>query len=139
MDYSKVSPALAAAFDDYQQEGRPALAAHQRTLGLVSVEPTAKPPRVVVFLHAAKGATLDHLADLGVEVNEGEGPIRTGIVPLDALSEVTDDPALERIVPARRLRPVMDVATVKVNVPRLRTTSRLTGRGVVICTVDTGI
>ncbi|HEX2043239.1 MAG TPA: S8 family serine peptidase [Acidimicrobiales bacterium] len=139
MDYSKVSPSLAAAFDDYQEQGRPALAAHQRTLGVVSVEPTAKPARVVAFLHAAGGASLDHLAELGVEVNEGEGPIRTGIVPLDVLSEVTDDPALARIVPARRLRPVMDVATVKVNVPQLRRTSRLSGRGVVVGTVDTGI
>ena len=139
MDYSKVSPSLAAAFDDYQEQGRPALAAHQRTLGVVSVEPTPKPPRVVVFLHAAEGANLDHLAPLGVEINEGEGPIRTGIVPMDVLSDITDDPALARIVPARRLRPVMDVASAKVNVPQLRRTSRLAGRGVVIGTVDTGI
>jgi subtilisin family serine protease len=139
VDYDKLSPLLAAALDDFEQGGRPALASRVRTLGLVSVEPTQKAPRVVVFVHTEEGADLGHLADQGVELNVGEGPIRTGIVNLDALGRLTDDPAVARVVPARRLRLLMDVASPKVGLPAFRKAAKLTGKGVVIGTVDTGI
>lgn len=138
MDYSKISPSLAAAFDDYRRDGRRGLASHQ-ALGLVSAGPAAKPARVIVFLQVARRRSLDHLAELGVEVNDGEGPIRTGIVPLETLGEVSDDRAVVRIVPAHRLEPVIDVASEKVHVPKLRKSAGLSGKGVVIGIVDTGI
>lgn len=139
MDYSKVSPSLAAAFDDYQRAGRRGLAPHKGSLGLVSIGLAAKPARVIVFLHTAKRRSLDHLGELGVEVNGGDGPIRTAIVPMDRLGDVSDDAAVVRIVGAHRLEPVLDVASETVGMPKLRKVSGLSGTGVVIGIVDTGI
>ena len=137
--YEKLSPALAAATDDFQRQGGPGLAGHAAALAVVTPERSVKPARVVVFLHAEAGASLDHLAGLGVEVNEGAGTIRTAIVPFEALDALSEDPAVSRIVPARPLRPLLDVATGVANVPAFRSRTGLTGRGVVVGVVDTGI
>lgn len=137
MDYGKLSPTLASALVDYQEGGRSALAAHVPTLGLVAIESPSKPSRVVVFVHCDEGADLGHLA--GVELNSTEGGIRTGIVDLDALDALSEEPAVTRIVPAERLRLLMDVAKPKVGIPAWRKSTKLSGKGVVIGTVDTGI
>ncbi|MFN2503109.1 MAG: S8 family serine peptidase [Acidimicrobiales bacterium] len=139
MNYEKVSPMLAAVLADFERTGRPGLRPHVSNLGLVSTEPTARPARVVVFLHVDAQADLEDLSEYGVEVNAGEGPIRTGIVPLDGIERLSEDPAVTRIVPARRLRPLLDVAVPAVGVPAMRKRGRLSGKGVVIGTVDTGI
>jgi len=140
MRFEKLSPALAAAAVDFQRAGRPGLAAHGHAMALVTVEQAAKPARVVVFLHTAgPDVDLDHLGELGVEVNGGTGAVRTGIVPLDSLDALSEDPSIVGIVPSRPLRPLMDVASGVVNLPALRSRTGLTGRGVVVGMVDTGI
>ncbi len=138
MDHVKLSPSLAAAYETFRARGRPALGALARDLGVVSGAPTPRPPRVVVFVHARDGASLDHLGELGVEVNPGQG-VRTAIAPLDALDALSEDPAVARVVASERLELAMDVASAKVGVPALRRSSGLSGRGVVVGIVDTGI
>ncbi|HWI04731.1 MAG TPA: hypothetical protein VNT52_13050, partial [Acidimicrobiales bacterium] len=76
MDYGKLSPTLAAALADFETGGRPALALHARTLGLVSTEVVSKPPRIVVFVHCDEDAESADLAVAGVEINQ---PERTGV------------------------------------------------------------
>lgn len=140
MRYEKLSPALVAAAEDFRQGGRGGLSSHRQTMAVVTQHAAVKPARVVVFLHTAgTGADLDHLADLGIEVNGGGDAIRTGIVPLESLDALSEDPAISRIVPARPLRPLMDVANAVANVPPFRGRSGLSGKGVVIGIVDTGI
>ncbi|HET7718846.1 MAG TPA: S8 family serine peptidase [Acidimicrobiales bacterium] len=139
MDYGKLSPALAAALADFETGGRPALALHARSLGLVSMDAGAKPPRIVVFVHCSEGAAASDLAVDGVEINQPAGAVRTGIVDLAALDALSENPAVSRIVPARRLRLLMDVAKTKVGVPAFRKKTKLSGKGVVIGIVDTGI
>ena len=140
MDYSKLSPALAAAVDEYQIDDFSGLARSAQQLGLVTTDArSVKPARVVAFLHVDADADVGRLADLGVEVNAGEGPIRTGIVNLEALDALTDDPSVHRVVPARHLRLLMDVAPAAVGLPTFVAKSKLTGKGVVIGVVDTGI
>jgi len=140
MRYDKLSPALAAAVDDYERAGRPGLARHGRVLALVTPEAVVKPARVVVFLHAADAdADLGHLADLGIEVNGGGGAIRTGLVPVESLDALSEDPSISRIVPSRPLRLLMDVAAGAVHLPAFRSGSGLTGSGVVVGIVDSGI
>jgi len=139
VDYGKIGPSLTAALHDFETGGRPALAGHLGTLGLVSTEQLTKPVRVVVFVHCDKGADLSHLTDAGVELNQDEGGIRTGIVDLTAVDALSEDAAVTRIVPAQRLRLLMDVAKPKVGVPAFRKATKLSGKGVVVGTVDTGI
>jgi len=139
MRYEKLSPALAAAVDDYERAGRPGLGAHRRSMALVTAEAAVKPARVVVFLHTAAEADLDHLHDLGVEVNDASGTVRTAIVPMERLDALSEDPAIHRIVPSRPLKPLLDVATGVVNVPAFRTRTGLTGKGVVVGVVDSGV
>lgn len=139
MRYDKLSPALAVAVEDFAREGGPGLAGHGRSMGVVTPDRAVKPARMVVFLHTQDGADLTHLGALGVEVNEGGGTVRTGIVPLGRLAEITEDPLIQRVVPARPLRLLMDVAAGASNVPAFRSRTGLTGRGVVVGIVDTGI
>ncbi|CAA9246270.1 MAG: Peptidase S8 and S53, subtilisin, kexin, sedolisin [uncultured Acidimicrobiales bacterium] len=140
MRYAKLSPDLAAAAADFRTSGGSALAAHSQALAVVTPAAAVKKARVVVFLHTAgDGVDLDHLADLGVEVNGGGDAIRTGIVPLESLDALSEDPALTRIVPSRPLRLLMDVAGGAVSLPAFRNRSRLTGKGVVVGIVDSGI
>lgn len=139
MRYEKLSPTLAQAFDDYAQYGKPALAGHSRLLGLVASEETApRPAKVVAFFHVDEATPQNAFASLGVELNAAEGGLRTGIAPLDALDALTESDAVKRIVPARRLKPLMDVAVPRVGIPALRVQG-LTGKGVVVGIVDTGI
>jgi len=139
MKYEKLSPTLAQAFDEYQQYGKPALASHNRFLGLVAAEETApRPAKVVAFFHVDEGTPRNAFASLGVELNDDEGTVRTGVAPLDALDALTESDAVRRIVPARRLKPLMDVATMRCAIPALRTQG-LTGKGVVVGMVDSGI
>jgi subtilisin family serine protease len=139
VDYGKLSPTLAAALADFETGGRPALELHARSLGLVSTEAASKPPRIVVCVHCDEGADASELGGAGVEINQAAGAVRTGIVDLEALDALTENPAVTRIVPARRLRLLMDVAKTKVGVPAFRTKNKLSGKGVVIGIVDTGI
>jgi subtilisin family serine protease len=140
VDYGKMSPGLLAALNDYQRAGRVALRKHVGVLGVVSVAPTPKPARMVVFFHPAKGASLDHLWSIeGVEVNGGEGQVRTGIVPIEALDSLTEDPSLARVVPAMQLNQLLDVAAAKVRLPKFQQTSGLTGKGVIVGVIDSGI
>jgi len=139
MNYDKISPALAGVLDDLETSGRQGLQPHTQSLGLISTEPVAKPPRAVVFIRCDDDADLDHLAVEGVEMNGGGGRTRTGIVALTALDRLSEDDAVQFITPARRLRLHMDLAPGKVGVPAFRLRSGLNGHGVVVGVVDSGI
>lgn len=142
MIYDKIDPALAAAFDDFKRRGRASLVNHAGVLGLVSTAPVPKPARVVVFVDCDEAASFEHLAGdggRGVTLNQAEGRIRTGIVALDSLERLSEQDSVHRIVPARPLRLHMDVAPAKVDLPAFRNRSGLTGQGVVVGIVDSGI
>ncbi|MBM4258547.1 MAG: S8 family peptidase [Deltaproteobacteria bacterium] len=139
MTPEKIAPELMLAFEDYQQEGRSGLALHARSLGVLPSENIVKPARTVVFIHCDDQARLDHLAQRGIRINQAIGRIRTAILPMDELSTLSDDPAVQRIFPSRYLRLLMDVAAGKVHVPQFRASSGLNGQGVIVGVVDSGI
>jgi subtilisin family serine protease len=139
MKHEKIAPELMVALEDYQEEGQLGLSRHTRSLGLVSVEGSPKPPRTVVFIHCDERAGLAHLASYGIRVNQSTGRVRTAFLPLESLDPLSDDPAVERIIPSRYLRLRMDVAPGKVNLPTFRSTSGLSGNGSIIGVVDSGI
>jgi subtilisin family serine protease len=139
MQYEKIAPGLMVAWEDYQNKGSDGLVPHMRSLGLISEKSSPKPPRAVVFLRCDEQAELEHLAAQRIRVNQSTGNVRTAFLPLESLAALSEDPAVERIIPSRYLRPLMDVASRKVHVPEFRLKTDLSGKGVIIGIIDSGI
>lgn len=144
MTPEKISPGLLLALQDYESavdEGeRLGLFLQKRSLGIVATAGSPKPPRTVVFIYCDENANLDHLAEIGVRVNQSTGHVRTAIAPIECISRLSDDPAIHQIKPSRYLATSMDRAVERVNLPQFRlNNSNLTGKNVVVGVVDTGI
>ncbi|HWP46583.1 MAG TPA: S8 family peptidase [Candidatus Limnocylindrales bacterium] len=139
MRHEKIAPQLMVALENYQEEGRVGLIRHMRSLGVIPSVGSPKPARAVVFIHCEEQARLDNLAQYGIRVNQSRGKIRTALLPIESIGPLSDDPAVERIISSHYLRLRMDVAPGKVHIPEFRRNSRLSGKGVIIGIVDTGI
>src|SRR4029079_6195504 len=139
MKYQTISPRLLLAFEDYRSGGRSALKRHMNTIGLVAPEGTPKPARAMIFLRCDERTSFRKLAKVGVRLNQVRGKLRTGIVALDSLGKLSEHQGVKRITVARKLLPLMDIAPGKVSVPAFRTTNGLTGNGVIVGIVDSGI
>ena len=148
MQPEKISAGLLVALEDYQAEGAEALTPIKRSallvplgqsLGIISSEESLKPTRTVVFIYCDEDANLEHLAEYDIYVNQSTGRVRTAILPIDSLDPLSEEPAVHRIKPSRYLRPLMDVAPGKVNLPQFKSQTGLTGKGVIVGIVDTGI
>ncbi len=139
MQTDKLAPGLIVAVEDYWTQGPAVTERLVRSMGVVAPAGGPKPARSIVFIHAEPEADLGRLASYGVELNQARGRVRTGILPLASLGPVSDAPEVRWIAPSRLLRPLMDVASPKVHLPGLRARTGLTGQGVVIGIVDTGI
>jgi len=139
MRHEKLSPGLLLAYEDYKREGEQALSIHKRSLGIVDLENTIKPTSSIVFIYCDEQADLSHLAQYGIRVNQVTGSIRTAKVPVESLDLLSEDPAVQRIKPSRKLHLRLDVAKKAVHVPEFTNKTGLTGKGVIIGIVDTGI
>jgi subtilisin family serine protease len=140
MKHDKLTPRLSIVYDAYSDLGREGLRRRARLLNLVSVAEMPKPPRAVVFLYCDEDTDLSRLDELGVEVNQRSGRIRTAIAPIDTLDPLSEQPGVSRIASSHYLRPLMDVAPGRVGVPQFRQVfPQLNGEGVVFGLVDSGI
>ncbi|MFF4156319.1 S8 family serine peptidase [Streptomyces sp. NPDC001678] len=139
MEFAKLAPTLAAAYGRYREDDIPALRRQSATLGWVSVDEPAKPTRAVVNLVCTPGAVLDDLKHEGLDINGGGDRVRTAIVPFDALEALSEHEGIERISSAHLLRPYLDAARSTVGLDTFQHNSRLTGKGVLIGSVDSGI
>jgi subtilisin family serine protease len=137
MKPEKISAYLLLAHDVFETEGAVGIAPRMRSLGLFGR--LAEVPKALVFLRTDEEADLSHLQNYGVDLNQDRGRVRTAAIPLRALGAISEDAAVHRVTGARRLKPLLDVARAHVHVPQFRTTSQLSGRGVVVGVVDTGI
>lgn len=139
MIHEKIAPGLMVALEDYHRKGAAGLAAHKKLLGVIVDEDSPKPARAVVFIRCEENANLEHLGVSQIRVNQAHGAIRTVFLPLTRLGELSDDAAVQRIIPSRYLQPFMDVAPGKVHLPEFRLKTNLSGKGVIIGIVDSGI
>lgn len=135
----KLSPGLLIALQDYEDEGKEGLVRHARVLGVNAKVESQEPAKVVVFIRCKENAQLDHLAELGVTVNQTRGEVRTAYVPLDALEQVSEDASVRRVVSSRFMRLSMDVAPGRVKLPAFVKRTKRTGKNTIIGIVDTGI
>ncbi len=139
MRHEKLSPGLLLAYEDYQREGQEALTTHKRSLGIIAPKTTIKPTRSVVFIYCDEQADLSHLSQYGIEINQNTGTVRTAYLPINSLDALSEESAVQRIKPSRKLKLRMDVAPEKVKLPEFKNKTGLTGKGVVIGVVDSGI
>lgn len=140
MKHQKLSPGLLVALEDLESEGARGLVRTMLTLGVNPNLEKPAPAKTVVFIHCESGdANLDRLAEHDIYVNQSSGKIRTAYLPLTSLDPLTDAPEVQRVVSSRFMRPLMDVAAGRVNIPRFRTNSGLSGQGTIVGIVDSGI
>lgn len=140
MRHEKLSPGILLAYEDYQREGGQGLTTHKRSLGIVAPRSALKPIRSVVFIYCDEQADLSHLSQYGIKINQNTGKVRTAFLPIEALDRLSEEPAIERIKPSRKLHWRMDVASKKVELPQFqKKNSQLSGKGVVIGVIDSGI
>ncbi len=139
MRHQKLSPGLLLAYQDYENEGEQALITHKRSLGIIAPKSTVKPTKSIVFLYCDSDADLSYLEQYGIHVNQNFGSVRTAFLPLQALDVLSEEDSIQRIKPSRKLHLRMDVAPGKVKLPDFKSKTGLTGKGVVIGVVDSGI
>jgi hypothetical protein len=142
MKPEKIAPGLSQLHNVYQERGHAGIQPLARVLSLVSSNNPSVPPRAEAFLHCNETATFDHLVASGqkVRVDQKVGPVRTAFLPLECLDPLSEDAQVHYIVPARYLRPLMDVAPNVCFVADFRAMHpTLTGKGVLIGIIDTGI
>ena len=134
----KIAPQLLAMLDDQPRLERAEFASRYSHRGAIA-DNTSKPERVIVFLQCDADADLSHLANEGIRVNQAAGSIRTAFLPVDQLGRLSDEPGIKRIEPTQQLRYTMDAGAEAVRLPQFRQSSGLTGRGVVVGIIDSGI
>jgi subtilisin family serine protease len=139
MRYEKLSPGLLLAYSDYEREGESALIPHRRSLGIVAAKSSIKPAKSVVFVYCDEQADLSHLEQYGIHLNQNTGHVRTAYLPVDGLDALSEEPAIQRIKPSRKMKLLADIAPDRVKLPEFKNKSGLTGKGVVIGIVDSGI
>ncbi|MBH8566271.1 S8 family peptidase [Nostoc sp. CENA67] len=139
MRHEKLSPGLLLAYKDFQSEGEQAVITHKRSLGLFASKSTLKPAKSIVFIYCDADADLSHLSEQGIELNQNSGTVRTAFLPIEGLDPLSEDPAIQRIKPSRKLKLRMDVAAQAVKLPDFKNKTGLTGKGVIIGIVDSGI
>ena len=137
MNHRRVDAGLAALLDDAARRGG-AEVAHHRPLGLPAHPYGRTPARADVFLHFTEATDPGTVPD-GVEVHGGGGMVRTATANLERMGALSEMEGIRRIVAARRLRPHMDVAAERAGTIALRHRTGLSGEGVVVGIVDSGI
>ena len=75
----------------------------------------------------------------GIKLAKGSGEVRTALVPASKLMEFARDEKVERVSAPRRLRPLLDIAGPLVGAPEYIAQNKVSGEGVIIGIVDTGI
>jgi subtilisin family serine protease len=139
MRHEKLSPGLLLAFEDYQREGNEGLITHKRSLGIVASKSTVKSTRSMVFIYCDEQADLSHLQQYGIRVNQDTGAVRTAFLPIEALGQLSEESAVARIKPSRKMSLRMDIAPGKVKLAAFKNKTGLTGKGVIVGVVDSGI
>ena len=145
MNAVKIAPELLLAFQDYvetagyEEAESTDLPLDNRTLSPQGSVVRPEAPQVNVFLHCDEAAALDHLEGKGIQINTRKGCIRTARLSLENLERLYEEPNLMHVEASHKLHPLMDVAFARVQFPEFRNKTDLTGKGVIIGVVDSGI
>jgi subtilisin family serine protease len=96
-------------------------------------------PTLRVFLRCDPEVSSGRWKELGVTATQHGRAIRTASVPLSALSSLSEDDEITQIVSGQQLHPRLDLASTATALPAFVKRTKLSGDGVVVGIVDTGI
>lgn len=95
--------------------------------------------KMVVFIECDDKTKLGGTAAEDIQVNTSQGTVRTAYLPLSSIAKIAENDGVHRISASRKLRRCLDKALPAVNVPAFKTSGKLTGKGVVVGIIDSGI
>ncbi len=139
MDYKKLSPELLYLSNNYSRAGHSGIQEDIGILGIVSDSHSPKPSRVIIFVYCDEQTNFSSLEQYGIRINRQKGAIRTAILPISEIDRLSKFAGVKRLEASRMLKRRMDVASQAIHLPIVRDQAALTGKGVVIGVVDTGI
>ena len=139
MTDNKMDSSISYSLMKYKNEKKPGLNNLKHFLGIKSEVNNPKPSRMVIFISCDENADLSDLESHGIIINQKKGKVRTGLVPLDNINYLQQDQRINRIAASKKLLYKNDVAKTKVHVPAFINSTNLTGDGVLIGIVDSGI
>jgi subtilisin family serine protease len=137
--YKKLDPSLSYSFKKYETKRKAGLENLKNYLGITSEIGNPKPARIVLFIECDENADFTEFVKHHIIVNQKRGKLRTAFSPLSSIPYLEEDKRIKKIRSSKYLKLEMDVAQVAVNVPQFITSTHLTGKGVTIGIVDSGI
>ena len=139
MRYDKLSAGLLSVVEGMERKTGPRLDLRAGVLAFDGPRTIVIEPKLRVFLRCDPELPSDRWQMLGVTASHHGQRIRTASVPLSALSSLSEDDAITQIVAGQQLHPRLDLAGAATNLPEFVRRTELTGEGVVVGVVDTGI
>ncbi|WP_075769806.1 S8 family serine peptidase [Aerophototrophica crusticola] len=136
MDYSKIAPGTFTAIEHLAPSGSN-LPGAAKMLGMVAS--SAGSPKTLLFLRTHEHAEFSQMPAHGITINQNSGRIRTAICPIEKIGVLASHPGVKFIYPSVQLKPKMDRALKLINFPSFQVKTNLTGKGVIIGIVDSGI
>ena len=137
MKYHKLSATLSSVLSDYEEGGMALLMANAHPVPLSSGGAGGGAPVLHVFLRCNDNSKFGQMRS--IKVHQTSGTVRTAQVPLDQFEKLSDRDDVFHITSAQMLHPLLDVAVPKVGATTFKATSGLTGNGVIVGIVDTGV
>ena len=136
MRHAKLSAAMSNLIEEFQHQGTAAMMAGPRAVPLATADVNL-PPAVFAYVRVDPDSKLPDLP--GVRMLTQTGGSRTALLTLDGVSALSERQEVKLITPSATLRPLNDQAAQKTQLPAFKHRSGLTGRGVVVGVIDTGI
>jgi subtilisin family serine protease len=139
MNFNKIDSSMSYSLVKYNEEKKAGLNNLKHFLSIESEVDVPKPARIIVFIACDENANLVDLEKYNIIINQQKGKIRTGLVPLDNIHYLQEDTRIKRITSSKSLQLKMDSAVAKVHLNEFIQSTALTGNGVLIGIVDSGI
>lgn len=140
IDYEKLSAGLSSLVQEYDEIGISGAGANSSGLSMTPllVPSSGGTPETIIFIRCDDEA---HIDLPGVNINSQKGTIRTAKVSLDGLDGLSRQHDVYRLSSSVKLKPLIDEAARKtqLNNFRISNNQNLTGKGVIIGIIDTGI
>ena len=111
----------------------------KRILRIVSDGKSEKPPRAIIFIHCDEIADFSDFTGEGIHINSDMGSVRTAILPISEIDRLSEYEGVISLEASTIMKPCMDVALSDAHLPIKRGDKSLTGKGVIIGIIDTGI